>query len=64
MDQDFVRMLDPNVHFVGAKDPFASPCHTGSSVLSALNRSACALGYVNANVKILIEVKSKMKNQT
>ena len=49
-------MLTPSNHFVGGQDAFAGSIHTGTGPLSSLSRSKYALSYVNANLKIMIEV--------
>ena len=50
-------MLTPSVHFVGAKDVFAGPIHTGGALLGCVNRAKTALGVANANLKVMIEVR-------
>ena len=50
-------MLTPSSHFIGAKDVFSGSIYSGASELGVLSRSKTALAYVNANVRILIEVR-------
>lgn len=50
-------MLTPSSHFTGAKDVFSGAIHTGGALLGCLNRSKTALGMMNANLKIMIEVR-------
>ena len=56
LDGDFVRMLTPATHFIGAKDAFSGPCHTGGSVLSAFGRVKMGISYMNCNIRVMIEV--------
>ena len=54
-------MLSPSSHFVGSQDSFSGSVHTGAGTLGAMNRSKYALTYVNANLKILIEVGESIR---
>ena len=56
LDADFCRMLSPTVHFPGSKDVFNGPIHTGAAELGVLSRSKTALAYINANIRVMIEV--------
>ena len=53
-----MKMLTPGSHFVGNQDPFSGSIHTAAGPLGAINRSKYAMSFVNANLKVLIEVRT------
>ena len=52
-----MKMLVPSNHFIGGQDALSGTVHSGAGVVSAINRSKYALSYVNANLKVLLEVR-------
>ena len=61
LDPGFVKMLTPSSHFVGNQDPFSGSIHTAAGPLGAINRSKYAMSFVNANIKVLIEVNGQLE---
>lgn len=56
LDPSFAKMLVPSNHFIGGQDALSGTVHSGTGVISAVNRSKYALSYINANLKVLLEV--------
>ena len=63
LDSSFLKMLVPSNHFIGGQDALSGTVHSGAGVVSAINRSKYALSYINANLKVLLEVSLKQKEQ-
>ena len=56
-DAEFVRTLSPGNHFYGSRDAFESPLHNGGGSISAVGRTRAALKAVNANLRVVLEVR-------